>query len=75
MSVPLLVRGEHRGVLIAATAGPAGTDAEMQIMAALAGQEMVALDNARRALQLAPHATQQGCQHAGGASVQVQSAA
>jgi diguanylate cyclase (GGDEF)-like protein len=47
LAIPLILRGEHRGVLLAASAAPRGySDAELHIAAALAGQGLAALDNA-----------------------------
>jgi diguanylate cyclase (GGDEF)-like protein len=40
------LRGEHRGLLLAATTNPAFTDTELEIAAALSSQGMAALDNA-----------------------------
>jgi diguanylate cyclase (GGDEF)-like protein len=46
LAVPLHLRGEHRGLLLAATTNPAFTDTELEIAAALSSQGMAALDNA-----------------------------
>ncbi|MGX6601006.1 diguanylate cyclase [Micromonosporaceae bacterium Da 78-11] len=46
LAVPLRLRGEQRGLLVAATASRDYTDAEAEIAAVLAGQGLAALDNA-----------------------------
>jgi diguanylate cyclase (GGDEF)-like protein len=47
LAVPLVMRGQQRGILLAGTtAERAYTDAELQIAAALAGEGLAAVDNA-----------------------------
>jgi len=46
LAVPLRLRGEQRGLLLAATTNPTFTDTELEIAAVLSSQGMAALDNA-----------------------------
>jgi diguanylate cyclase (GGDEF)-like protein len=45
-AVPLTLRGESRGLLVAASAGRAATDAEAEIATAIASAAVTAMDNA-----------------------------
>ncbi|MBT8228253.1 MAG: diguanylate cyclase, partial [Dactylosporangium sp.] len=46
LTVPLSARGTGRGILVAATSGRPYTEAEVEVTTALAGQGIIALDNA-----------------------------
>jgi diguanylate cyclase (GGDEF)-like protein len=57
MAVPLIARGQHRGLVLLGRSGGGYSEAEIQIGAAMAGQGITALDNALLFHQVREHAT------------------